>query len=148
MIKPDSVLQSIVDKLFPEAIEADYEAEQAFYTKRNLPLPDHLKDRNLRLAARGSDDLDLSIAAASESDSELPSEPPSVNASIMAPDNGPDTKDALPSSVDPSKPSDMDTNNDFQALDRKIEEVLSTSAPLTQVEAPALPSGQNQMDLS
>lgn len=150
MIRPDPVLQTLVDKLFPESIEADYELELAFYTKRNKPLPEHLKSR---LAARAADDLDQSIPPSSELDSELPSEPQSVNTSLMVPDNGPETKSEEPSAPIPNDvigSIKADTRNDFEALDRKIEEVMANTSQTN--ETPSLTEtthpSTNQMDVS
>jgi hypothetical protein len=103
MIRPDYVLQSIVDKLFPDVIDADYVAEEEYYNRRRLPLPDHLVERKRRKAkaeakealARGlpvpQNLLDVSISmseldasmAPSEADSELTSEATSVDAFLQ-----------------------------------------------------------------
>lgn len=95
MLRPDPLLQSLVDKLFPEAVEKDYEQEEVFYSKRGMSLPDHLIERkklidsDRKKVEESLSELDNSVASApphSDIGSELQSEPISVNVSISLPD--------------------------------------------------------------
>lgn len=141
MILPDPMLQTLVDKLFPEAVEADYQEEMQFYLKRRLPLPERLASRGNRLN-RSFEDLDSSITAMSEADSEMMSESQSLDVSLVAPElaatsSHPATFEKMPppassdaatltDAVPITSSTSMESEN--ESLDKQIEELVAQPA--------------------
>lgn len=139
MILPDTVLQTLVDKLFPEAVEADYQEEMQFYLKRRLPLPERLASRGNRLN-RSIEDLDTSFTAMSEADSELMSESHSLDVSLIAPElmatSDVHHKNEAPvehgPNADPS--SSENVPHELDLLDKQIDALVSV--PVAEQAAP------------
>jgi len=146
MIRPDPVLQSVVDKLFPQAKEADEEAERQFYQQRGLPLPDHLLQRTIN---RSIEDLDTSIAARSEADSETMSELASADVSVMTADGTSNpsglNQDDSTSSPRPQNPSnEQSSSTSFAAFDQSIDEIVSSKQEDEKQKSDAIPTSQHE----
>lgn len=138
MLRPDPVLQSVVDKLFPEAVERDYDEEETFYSKRRLPLPEHLQQRQKRGDVSTSmNELDSSYVAASEVDSEAMSEVRSVDVSMSLQDQMPNSAESAPTGLSlPSESAPTDHHPDPES------HTTATSEPSIQ------PPSSEKMDLS
>lgn len=133
MILPDSVLQTLVDKLFPEAVEADYQEEMQFYLKRRLPLPERLASRGNRLN-RSIEDLDTSFTAMSEADSEMMSESHSLDVSLIAPELMTHSEVSHKTEAPTEQGHNSDPSNsenvpsDLDLLDKQIDALISVPA--------------------